>query len=549
MGSGTVFAQRHRAGNEYIFESKPGWLTLATLGLYTRPWMHYRLSGRAAVRRPLRRRLLRSRRSGSRIPQPGVRQHAARRRVLGGAHRVAVHATRRSARLSRRREYTDPRATEYITATLIKRRDKVLRTWLAGVNPLVDFALSDGGELTFANAAVDAGVESRRAAIGPCGRASTTRRANRNRLARRLGPARACVHRRVYRLRPTPTSRSRSPRPADLRRRGKHRCRPTSRAPDRSGNWWESSGFHRACPGRPRDAHPSRCQIDWSAVDNRLQTVSSTLIRAKYLSFASTSVHGARLRAGACDHLVHRPRILVPASSRLRQSSSVSFHCLNGERLPFLETAELLVGRDVEPVLDEHDPVLDELLLELLDLASTRAAIRPAPRILPRARPARGRTSCDRRSSSVPLARQVAPEAPEIVMRALLVGRRGDRNDLDMSARRAPPSRGGWRLPFPRHPNPSKTRIVEMPLFAGLRCSTLSRPWRSSSCFRTSLSHSRAMSRCSRTVGRFTRAAFVSSFVCARGAPASAEAAARLAEPLEARRRPPPALRLRAPRG
>ena len=39
LGSGTVFAQRHRAGNEYIFEQRPGWLTLATLGLYVRPWM------------------------------------------------------------------------------------------------------------------------------------------------------------------------------------------------------------------------------------------------------------------------------------------------------------------------------------------------------------------------------------------------------------------------------------------------------------------------------------------------------------------------------
>ena len=28
LGSGTVYAQRHRPGNEYIFEQKPGWLTL-----------------------------------------------------------------------------------------------------------------------------------------------------------------------------------------------------------------------------------------------------------------------------------------------------------------------------------------------------------------------------------------------------------------------------------------------------------------------------------------------------------------------------------------
>ena len=33
LGSGTVYAQRHRPGNEYIFEQRPGWATLATLGL------------------------------------------------------------------------------------------------------------------------------------------------------------------------------------------------------------------------------------------------------------------------------------------------------------------------------------------------------------------------------------------------------------------------------------------------------------------------------------------------------------------------------------
>jgi hypothetical protein len=54
--------------------------------------------------------------------------------------------------------YSDPRATEFMTATLIKRRDKVLRTWLNGVNPVVDPALSPTGALTFGNAAVAAKV-------------------------------------------------------------------------------------------------------------------------------------------------------------------------------------------------------------------------------------------------------------------------------------------------------------------------------------------------------------------------------------------------------
>jgi hypothetical protein len=54
--------------------------------------------------------------------------------------------------------YTDPRATDFITRTLVKRRDKVLSTWLNGVNPVVDLALDRSGVLTFGNAAIAAGV-------------------------------------------------------------------------------------------------------------------------------------------------------------------------------------------------------------------------------------------------------------------------------------------------------------------------------------------------------------------------------------------------------
>jgi hypothetical protein len=54
--------------------------------------------------------------------------------------------------------YTDPRATDYLTATLAARRDKVVRAWIGGVNPLADFVVDDAGQLTFTNAAVDAGA-------------------------------------------------------------------------------------------------------------------------------------------------------------------------------------------------------------------------------------------------------------------------------------------------------------------------------------------------------------------------------------------------------
>jgi hypothetical protein len=54
--------------------------------------------------------------------------------------------------------YDDAAATEYLTRTLIERRDAVARVWLNGVNPLVDFALAADGTLTFVNAAVKANV-------------------------------------------------------------------------------------------------------------------------------------------------------------------------------------------------------------------------------------------------------------------------------------------------------------------------------------------------------------------------------------------------------
>ncbi len=56
--------------------------------------------------------------------------------------------------------YADPAVTEYIASALIERRNRILRTWLTGVNPIVDPMLSRDGTLTFENAAVASGVAS-----------------------------------------------------------------------------------------------------------------------------------------------------------------------------------------------------------------------------------------------------------------------------------------------------------------------------------------------------------------------------------------------------
>ncbi len=53
--------------------------------------------------------------------------------------------------------YKDPAAEQLLASLLIKRRDKIGRSYFARINPLTRFALSESGELTFENPAVRAG--------------------------------------------------------------------------------------------------------------------------------------------------------------------------------------------------------------------------------------------------------------------------------------------------------------------------------------------------------------------------------------------------------
>ena len=160
LGSGTVYAQRHRPGNEYILEWKPGWLTLATLGIYTRPWLHidYPDDAPPAVGR-IEATAFTAAEWKPEYPNPAFDNMRAddafwAARIVAGFDAASIRAIVEKAR------YSDPKATAYMTDVLLKRQAKVLQTWLTAVNPVVDVALSSSGELTFANAAEKAGVAS-----------------------------------------------------------------------------------------------------------------------------------------------------------------------------------------------------------------------------------------------------------------------------------------------------------------------------------------------------------------------------------------------------
>ncbi len=155
MGSGSTRPQTLRAGNEYILEWGPGFKTLATLGLYVRPWITTKYwEGAKAV----------GLFAGDRVdavkwrpeyPNPAFDNMRADD-AFWGARLVAMFSDDIIRAIVAKARYTEPGAADHIVSTLIKRRDKVVKAWITGVNPLAEPRLGSDGVLTFENAAVSA---------------------------------------------------------------------------------------------------------------------------------------------------------------------------------------------------------------------------------------------------------------------------------------------------------------------------------------------------------------------------------------------------------
>lgn len=158
MGSGTSRAQTERAGNEYIFEWGPALATMASFGLYFRPWL---LTDYPVVPASVGR--FESRAFEPETWKPEYENTAfvlMQPQDAFWAARIVAQFTPDLVRaIVMRGRYSDPRAVDYLVKTLVERREKVLRRWLTAVNPIVDVALSIDGALAFSNAVERAGLE------------------------------------------------------------------------------------------------------------------------------------------------------------------------------------------------------------------------------------------------------------------------------------------------------------------------------------------------------------------------------------------------------
>ena len=134
LGSGSTQAQKPRAGNEYIWEARPTFVTMLTLGFYVRPWLKVKYPEMPALGR-IEADFFQPDRWKPEYPNPAF-DNLRPDDAFWAARRVIAISDEAIRAVVGTAEYTDPEATDYLTRVLIKRRDKVAALWLNGVLPL-----------------------------------------------------------------------------------------------------------------------------------------------------------------------------------------------------------------------------------------------------------------------------------------------------------------------------------------------------------------------------------------------------------------------------
>jgi hypothetical protein len=156
LGSGSTQAQTSRAGNEFIWEARPTLITMLTLGFYVRPWVKVRYPEIPAVGR-FESTYYRPEDWKPEYPNPAFRNVRPEdrfwaARIIAQVPDEAIGAVVAAAKFS------DPRATAYMTETILSRKAKVLMTWLNATNPVVNVAMDAAGRMSFQNVAEDVGM-------------------------------------------------------------------------------------------------------------------------------------------------------------------------------------------------------------------------------------------------------------------------------------------------------------------------------------------------------------------------------------------------------
>ncbi len=142
LGSNGIEPKEAWSGHEYTIETKATFIQMATFGLYVPRWARADYPKLTGVGRidywsfdPLSWK--------PNYPNPAFLR-MDREDAFWAAKQVAAFSDAEIRALVETGEYSDPRAANWITECLIKRRDKIAEAWFSRVLPLDHFRIADG---------------------------------------------------------------------------------------------------------------------------------------------------------------------------------------------------------------------------------------------------------------------------------------------------------------------------------------------------------------------------------------------------------------------
>jgi hypothetical protein len=153
FGTGALGPREYDEGWEYLYEGDLIWKRLVTLNFYMKPWQTVDYEKNPSI----------GRFEGDefdpatwkpRVPTAALLRARADD-TFWAARRVMAFSNEMITALAATGRYTDESAAVLLANVLIKRRDKIGRTYLTAVNPVTDIQLDASGTLTFENAAVE----------------------------------------------------------------------------------------------------------------------------------------------------------------------------------------------------------------------------------------------------------------------------------------------------------------------------------------------------------------------------------------------------------
>ena len=157
LGSGTNEEDHPWVGHEYVIEPRPSLLTLASFGLWRRPFIGVKAPGHLPAAGNFTADGFRPAAWKPHYPNAAFR-NAQPEDLFWAARLVAAFTPEAIGRIVDKARFSDPVVVDHVTGTLLRRRELVLRAWLTGVNPLSNPRLDRDGRLHLDNAAVDAGI-------------------------------------------------------------------------------------------------------------------------------------------------------------------------------------------------------------------------------------------------------------------------------------------------------------------------------------------------------------------------------------------------------